>query len=253
MKSTVGVILAAGRGSRMQGLTEAKPKCLLELAGRPLLHWQLDGLRAAGLERVIVVRGYKPELLAGDFETVDNPRWESTNMVQSLLCAAKSLPESTLLVSYSDIVFKSAHVSALLLSKDDIAITYDTEWQKLWGLRNANPLDDAETFREQGGRLLAIGEKPETLDDVQGQYMGLLRFSPRGIAGVRRCVDELPEARADKLDMTSLLRLLLAKGIPIGAVPVHGGWCECDTPKDIELYEQHIAKKGWLHDWRQES
>ncbi|PPD19288.1 MAG: nucleotidyl transferase, partial [Methylobacter sp.] len=36
------IILAAGRGSRMKDLTEACPKCLVKLRGRPLLAWQLE-------------------------------------------------------------------------------------------------------------------------------------------------------------------------------------------------------------------
>ncbi len=250
LSKPVGLVLAAGRGSRMRDLTDMKPKCLLELAGRPLLHWQLGALREAGLERIVVVRGYKAELLSGAFETVDNPRWQSTNMVQSLLCAAEKLRGETLLVSYADIVYKAGHVVDLLASEGDIAITYDTQWRQLWSLRNANPLDDAETFREQDGLVAEIGGRPHTLDEVQGQYMGLLRFSPEGMEKVFRYVGMLPPDRADKLDMTSLLRGLLATGSPIAAVPVRGGWCECDTSGDIALYEQQLMKEGWSHDWR---
>ena len=82
-----GIILAAGRGSRMKELTAEKPKCLLELAGKPLLHWQLAAMRRAGIEKSLVVRGYAGHCLQGDFETVENPRWENTNMLSSLLCA----------------------------------------------------------------------------------------------------------------------------------------------------------------------
>ena len=59
------IILAAGRGSRMKELTEEKPKCLVELAGKPLLHWQLSALRAAQHERILVVRGYASSCIHG--------------------------------------------------------------------------------------------------------------------------------------------------------------------------------------------
>ena len=65
MTTPTAIILAAGRGSRMRELTDTKPKCLLELAGRPLLHWQLDALRDAGVERIVLVRGYAAHTLVG--------------------------------------------------------------------------------------------------------------------------------------------------------------------------------------------
>lgn len=250
MSETVGIILAAGRGSRMKGLTEAVPKCLLELGGRTLLHWQTEALKAAGLSRIIIVTGYRGDLLQGSFECLENSRWAETNMVQTLMCALPALRGASALVSYADIVYRPDHVKALLAAKEDIAVTYDRDWQALWSLRNENPLNDAETFLADKGRLLEIGGRPESLDQVQGQYMGLLRFSPAGQKIVADYVGSLSREKADKLDMTSLLRALLSAGVNIGAVPVSGGWCECDTENDIMLYEQKMAAGVWSHDWR---
>ena len=250
MTESLAVILAAGRGSRMKALTQTKPKCLLSLAGKALLYWQLESLRAAGIERVVVVRGYLAELVSGDFESIDNPRWASTNMVQSLYCAFERFPASQLLISYSDIVYKPEHVRVLLACKADIAITYDRDWLALWRLRNENPLDDAESFRAENGYLQDIGRRPESLEEVQGQYMGLLRFSPVGIAWAMEYIQGLSSRERDVLDMTSLLRGLLQAQRPIAALSVSGGWCECDTENDIHIYEQAIMTEGWLHDWR---
>ncbi len=251
MNETVGVILSAGRGSRMKSLTDQKPKCLLELAGQPLLHWQLAALRQAGLKRIVVVRGYRAETLVGDFETAENPRWEQTNMVQTLLCALPTVGPRSIVVSYADIVYKPDHIRALMVAKGDIALTYDRDWEALWRLRNENPLDDAETFREMDGKLLEIGGKTTDIRDIQGQYMGLLKFTTAGQNTVQNYLNTLPPAVADKLDMTSLLRGLLGLGTAITAVPVSGGWCEADTEEDIHLYEQQLTTPGlWSHDWR---
>lgn len=256
-RDVVGVILAAGRGSRMRELTREHPKCLLRLAGRPLLFWQLDALRAAGVRRILVVRGYLREQLdptalglAPDaFETVDNPHWDQSNMVRTLLCAFPLLGEADALVSYSDIVYAPSHVRALRASQGEIGITYDVRWEGLWRLRNGNPLDDAETFKAREGRLLEIGGRPQRLEDVQGQYMGLLKLSPGGREQIRSHVDGLPAAAADRLDMTALLRDLLAKHVEVSAVAVSGMWCECDTREDIRRYELAKAGGGWEHDW----
>lgn len=258
MSETAGIIVAAGRGSRMKGLTEAVPKCLLELGGRTLLDWQTEALLTAGLSRIIIVTGYRSQLLRDfrsnpggmNFECLENIRWAETNMVQTLMCALPSLSGAAALVSYADIVYKPAHVKALLTANEDIAVTYDRNWRALWSLRNENPLEDAETFRAENGRLVEIGGRPESLAQVQGQYMGLLRFSAAGQEIVTNYVASLSQDKADKLDMTSLLRALLAQGAKIGAMPVDGGWCECDTENDIMLYEEKLEAGEWSHDWR---
>ena len=251
------VILAAGRGSRMREQTNDKPKCLLELAGRPLLFWQLDALRAAGADQILVVRGYCKEKLVperlglepGAFSVADNPRWAETNMLGTLLHADAFIRASGALLSYADIVYHADHVRALAACPHDIAITYDTRWQELWTLRFGDPLLDAETFRAENGLLREIGGKPERLADIAGQYMGLLRVSARGWETVREHCAALGEM-VDKTDMTGFLRRLLAAKIPIGAVPVAGRWCEADNETDLNRYASALAQGGWGHDWR---
>ena len=257
MMDAIGVILAAGRGSRMQTLTQSRPKCLLSLAGRPLLLWQMDALRAAGVRRILVVRGYlahmltprTPDLATADFEPVENPRWDKTNMVQTLLCAFPALAGNDAVISYSDIVYHPSHVTALSRAQGEICITYDSKWEALWRLRNDDPLEDAETFKEHGGRLLEIGARPKSLASVQGQYMGLLKLTSLGRGQIKAYTAALSADEADKLDMTTLLRGLLQQGVPVTAVPVAGKWCECDTPEDIRRYERRRAEGPWEHDW----
>ena len=179
MTTPTAIILAAGRGSRMRELTDTKPKCLLELAGRPLLHWQLDALRDAGVERIVLVRGYAAHTLVGDFETVDNPRWNETNMVQTLLCALPHV-HGDVLVCYADIVYKKEHVQALLRTQGDICLTYDTKWESLWRLRNENPLDDAETFYPKTANCSQLAARHRALIRYTASTWGCSNFPPPG-------------------------------------------------------------------------
>ncbi|PYK48280.1 MAG: nucleotidyl transferase, partial [Verrucomicrobia bacterium] len=57
------LILAAGRGSRMGDLGDDRPKCLIELQGRPLIERQITALRRSGVEEIGVVRGYRAEMI----------------------------------------------------------------------------------------------------------------------------------------------------------------------------------------------
>jgi L-glutamine-phosphate cytidylyltransferase len=248
-----GIILAAGRGSRLGHETDDRPKCLVSLGGRTLLEWQLAALAAAGLDRIVVVGGYRSELLSGDYEVVRNERWASTSVMGTLAKAGEWLAREDSIVSYSDIVYHPDHVRRLLLSEGDIAITYDSAWKALWTERFERPLSDAETFSQQNGRLIDIGAPAQSLADIGGQFMGLLRVTPRGWSQISECWAALSAAEQDRLDMTSMLSRLLRAGIPVRAVAVEGRWCEVDSDKDLALYRRRIAAargEPWSHDWR---
>lgn len=238
------IILAAGRGSRMGTATKQKPKCLAELGGRPLLDWQVGALRRAGVTELAVVRGYCGQLLEnrGADRLFDNPRWSETNMVRSLAAATEWLRAEPCVVSYSDIVYHPSAPQSLAAVSAWLAITYAPRWFDLWSRRFADPLADAETFRlAPDGTVREIGQRPRTVDEVEGQYMGLLKFTPESWAEVERLLAELPAAEGDRLDMTSLLGRLISNGGSITAVPYAGSWGEADNQDDLALYERMLA------------
>lgn len=137
-----------------------------------------------------------------------------------------------------------------MASDAPLAISYDKAWWSLWSARFEDPLLDAESFRQQQGQLITIGERVQYREEIEGQFMGLLKFTPEGWRRVFSLLSNLSSEQVDKLDMTSLLRLLLSQGVPIATVAISGGWVEVDNPSDIVLYERRIAEPGWSHDWR---
>lgn len=249
----IGIILAAGRGSRLGPMTENRPKGLVAVCGRPLIAWQIEALRKAGVSEIALVGGYHHEALEGFGDRVlVNDRWASSNMVVSLGVAGPLLASSPCLVSYSDIVCHSSIPERLMQARGDIAMTYDTDWLALWSKRFSDPLSDAESFRFNGNRLVEIGCRTDRLDDIQGQYMGLTKFTPAGWSEVTRHLSTLPPEQVDRLDMTSMFASLLERNVAIEVVPVSGRWCEVDSQDDLSRYEQELtAGVGrWSHDWR---
>jgi len=142
------IILAAGRGSRMKALTENKPKCLIDVKGKPLIEWQISALREAGINEIAIVTGYKSEMLNSyRLKKFHNPKWAETQMVSSLMCASEWLEHEDCVVSYSDIFYESQAIRLLIECGSEICITYDPNWETLWKQRFEDPLSDAETFR----------------------------------------------------------------------------------------------------------
>jgi L-glutamine-phosphate cytidylyltransferase len=244
-----GIILAAGRGSRMQSLTDNEPKCMVKLDGQMLLDWQEQSLQEAGISDIHLVGGYRAESLPPRFPKFVNTQWNQTNMVSSLLEADSLLSTETCIVSYSDIVYASAHVVELCQAEGDICITYDSDWYDLWSLRFEDPLEDAETFQTENGQLQSIGAKTDSLDDIKGQYMGLLKFTPTGWSAIQGVLSQLTIEQCKKLDMTSLLSMLLQQNISVTAVQVTAKWCEVDSDEDLALYHS-LLDQEWKHNWR---
>jgi len=233
------IILAAGRGSRMKALTDDRPKCMVELQGRALIDWQIDALRTGGIDEIAVVTGYRREaLLSRRLVEFHNAHWETTNMVSSLACAHEWLESAPCIVSYSDIFYSPAAVRSLVDSHADMAITYDVNWRLLWTGRFGDPLLDAETFRiGPDGSVLEIGNKPASVEDVQGQYMGLLRFTPSAWKEIQKIRDLMAPEEQDRMHMTGTLQKVIEAGrIPVTGVPYTGEWGEVDSVLDLKFY-----------------
>jgi len=235
------IILAAGRGSRMGSMTYNKPKCLVEIQGKPLLEWQLDALRKSGINDIAIVTGYKREaLLSYKLKEFYNANWSTTQMVSSLECANEWLKKYQCIVSYSDIFYTSDTVSRLSESDCDLAITYDPNWLDLWSNRFKDPLSDAETFLiNRSGYIEEIGNKPKSIQDIQGQYMGLLKFNPEGWNDFSRFFNNLSNNEKANIHMTKVLnKLILKEDYKIFGVESIGKWGEIDSKHDVEVYNK---------------
>jgi len=239
-------VLAAGHGKRLRPLTNDRPKCLVDLFGRPLLDYQVHAYRAAGLNDVTVVAGHCADAVESRGVPIyRNPDYRETNMVHSLFRAAAAAfrDDDDLLVAYGDIVFVPGVLDALVASHADLGVVVDLGWRELWAYRMDDPLSDAETLvMNADGDIEEIGGRPASYDRIQGQYVGLIRIAGR----IKRrlatffetvCAELDEEGRkAGALEMTTFLQLVADRLMPVRAVPVRHGWLEIDTPRDLERY-----------------
>ena len=205
---------------------------------------QIAALRGGGVSTIGIVRGYLGNMI--DIEDVtyfENPRWAETNMVMSLVAAASWLRSDSVVISYADIFYGRDVVRDLAASSGDLVVAYDRSWRSLWTRRFADPLSDAETFRTDArGNLIDIGRRTTQIDDIEGQYMGLLKFTPQAWRAVEAVLAGVDAKTRDAMDMTTLLRALLNSGFPIGTLGIAGQWGEIDSSGDLELYEKMIRE-----------
>lgn len=235
------VILAAGEGNRLRPYTSDRPKCLVEVENCSLLDHQLDVLRSCGLKRVLVIGGYRADQLErSEFDLQINARYAETNMVWTLFSAEGHL-NGDVLVSYGDIVYSREILEQLLASTADIAITIDLDWEAFWRSRSEDPLEDAESLKlSDDGSIVEVGKKPNTVEEIQGQYMGLMKFSNTGLGWLKSVFHSAQTSKdiqgklPEKAYMTDLIQSTIDAGYRVESVPIHGGWIEVDTVSDLE-------------------
>lgn len=237
------IILAAGRGSRMGGLTATTPKALIKLGGQPLIERQQNSLRAAGCDPIAIVTGYQSQLFDRyAFHRFHNKHWDTTDMVVSLLEADDWLSRYPCIIAYADIFYTADCIRALIQTRDSLAISYDPHWREQWEARFADPLDDAETFALGPGHYLAeIGEKTNNIQDIEGQYMGLIKTTPDGWLLIKETLIHYNKKQLAKIQMTFLLNNLCHQGIKVKAVPCESPWGEIDSASDLAYFEKNGA------------
>lgn len=247
------LILAAGFGSRLMPLTKDNPKCMVEYRNKKIIDYEVSALREAGINEIAVVGGYLFGVLKSYVESqfnikniYQNKNYDKTNMVQTLFCAREFLEScikesQDLVVSYADIVYCVEIVRALMESLEPLSIIVDKDWRKLWEKRFANPLLDAETLKLCGGKVKELGKKPQSYEEIEGQYIGLFKFSHDFLPQVLEFYDKLDRgAIYDGKDfanmyMTSFLQGLIDTFDNARAVEIRGGWCEIDFKSDLEI------------------
>lgn len=235
------IILAAGEGTRLRPYTINRPKCLVDIDGVSLLDRQLSVLMKGGVDPVILIGGYCIDKIMGrHLEVRQNPRYAETNMLWTLFCAEDDL-EGGAIVSYGDIVYSLKNLQSLIQSEADIAVVVDMEWESYWRARNENPLDDAETLKlSSDGGITEIGQRPKSLLEIEAQYIGLMKFSAKGMQILRqhyleaKLLGSLDGKSLEKAYMTDMLQHLINSGVRIDAVKIYGGWVEVDTTQDLE-------------------
>ncbi len=219
------------------------------------MEWSALSLKQAGIQNIHIVSGYQAEKVRAEaaalnINEVNNPDWQSTDMVYSLVLALQHLKLKKFVVVYGDILFHPQHVIDLLECTNDIAMTYDCDWLNLWKLRFEEPMDDAETFKINNGNLYEIGMQPSSLAEIQGQFMGLLLFRPEGVLKLKQALQQIGKLEK-KVQLTQLLQTLIQTKHHIEIVAVRGRWCEIDTQADLHTYRQQLNTPAkWSHDWR---
>ena len=242
---TSAIIIAAGMGTRMEGLTEDKPKCMVEFGNKTLLQRQLEAYRGCGITDISVVRGYLKDKINYDgLRYFENSDYENNNILNSLFYAEKAIT-GHVICAYSDILFDAHVVERALESQHDMSVVVDIDWRGYYDGRRDHPLSEAENIIfDADNKVISAGKIMADKNDVHGEFIGMIKLSPRGTEIFKRHFHRVKELYAgkpfqrakvfEKAYLTDIIQDMADMGVPIHCVIIERGWKEIDTIEDYE-------------------
>lgn len=237
------VILAAGTGSRLRPLTDALPKCLIPVGGRPILYRMIENLIASEIQNILIVTGYRsdqirdallPRFPGITLQFIVNSRFESTNNIYSLWLALKEIHAGPLLLLDSDIVFDRKILDLLVRSGHEDCLAISS--------RHAMGEEEVKVRSGPDGTILAIG-KEVLPGSAAGESIGIERFGQDMLGELKEILDLMivRESRV-QLFYEAAFQKLIDGGRRLYAVDVGDLYSlEIDTPDDLKRARELIG------------
>jgi L-glutamine-phosphate cytidylyltransferase len=236
------VILAGGVGSRLDKLTEGKPKCLVEIGGRPLILHQLEALSDHGVGPVLMVVGYNHEAIRAvvgqRVEYLVNERFRETNSLYSLWLAREWVRGPFVLLN-SDLFFEP-EILARLLEEPGNVLVYDSTSSR--GREQTKV-----AIRER--KVIDLG-KDLPPASARGESLGLLKFEADGAKAILEVAGQQIAGGHEQAWVIDATRAV-CKMVPVYGANVAGlPWTEVDFPHDLEVARSDVWPAIWRGRWR---
>jgi len=236
---TSAIIMAASRGDELRDLTAEKPKTMVDVNGKPILHRLVSQFRKEQIKDITVIRGFgKEHVNAPDVQFVDNDRYASTCELATLNAAVEKL-SGDCIISFGDILFRRYILSSLLEIECDISIAVDGAWTD----RNADRSGFQDLLQASSPHSLDYTTEKVWLEkmgpdfdseSVNGEWIGLLRSTEAGTAAIKKALNDMSKREDfDSLHLYHLLNLLVEQGHKIRVLYIAGHWLDIDNLDDL--------------------
>ncbi len=233
------IILAAGKGSRLNGTAGDLPKCLVRVGEMTLIERQIDSLRWSLIDEIVVVVGFGADsvrLACGpDVEYIENPFYFCTNSLYSLWLARHRLREGFIVMN-SDVLFHPQLLTDLLTAayEDALLVAYNDETTALG--------DEEMKVKVRGGRVVDISKEMNPAE-ADGENVGIVKF---GAAGANLLIKKMEALVAEGNYRAWAPRAFreFAQERALHAIGTRGfPWIEIDFPEDYERAVNEILPK----------
>lgn len=223
------VILAAGRGKRMRELTADLPKPMIEVRGKPVLQYIVEGLRDAGVGKFLIVVGYRAEAVENffgdgsrykiDIQYATQVTQDGTGRVVEL--AKNFAANSPFILAYGDILVDPANYQRIVDLADDVEALISVT-------RGEDVSKGGAVFVNEQMELVDLREKPKPGEPISPWYnAGLYAFRP----SIFDFTAKLKPSPRGEYELTDAIRELAQSGRKVRALELSGEWADVRDPE----------------------
>ena len=230
----LGLILAAGRGTRMGNI--GKPKSLLRMGDTSIIEFQVEFLKKVGIHDILVITGYQSEKIRGVLKNrvkfLNNPKFSETNNLHSMWVAREILHDDFICI-YADLVFHPEILNQCYRSKSDICLMVEP-----------NTREDTMKVKTEGGKVIAVSDDIPT-DQANGNFIGMAKFSKSLAKILFNEISILVKEKNVDVQYPLAIEKMIEKGIKIGYETTNNlPWFNINEQNEFKKSEKIFKKFG---------
>lgn len=228
------IILSAGQGRRLLPLTENTPKCMLAVADKPVLAWQIDALLSVGVDEIIIIAGFQIALIEAliqqryahhKISILFNPFFEVADNLASCWVARHEMNGDFLLLN-GDTLIESA-LLAKVLNSQSVPITLSVD------VKDVYDADDMKVQLDTDGWVKQVSKIVPT-HQVNAESIGLTYFREQGPRIFCQAIESALRHPAELKSWYLSIIDALAKQHLVNSCSIQGHrWCEIDFIEDL--------------------
>ncbi len=233
------VVSAAGQGTRMLELSKDRSKHLIAVSKRPFLAYLLDNIVNAGYTEIILVVGFREEMIREFLKTYDAKGAVITIVNQFEILGPKEKEYGTAcpIKCVKNVVGNESFISLCgdnFYSVEDLkAMNTEDDLNYVAGLKSDHP-EKFGVLIEEDGFLQEIKEKPQ---EFVGNLINtsLYKFTSE----IFKAVFEIQKSPRGEYEITDAITLL-AKEKKVKVKPMTGFWMDFGRPEDVEKFSKFL-------------
>ena len=230
------MIFAAGLGTRLKPLTDTLPKALVPLAGKTLLQWQIEKLKAAGIRDIVVNIHHFPDMIINYLKDNDNfgCNIQVSDERDMLLETGGGLRKAEALLGSEVQEFRSSNEGILICNVDilsnidiptllqaynpnemGVVVVSERETQRYLLFNEENRLCGWTNIATGEVRPTSFASSPNSLIASQLAFSGMQVLNPR----IFDCMDEVVKQKGEKFSLIDLYLSIAEKEILRAYIP----------------------------------
>lgn len=227
------VVLAAGEGVRLRPLTENRPKHMIKIAGKPILEYCLEAIRACGVRDVVIVVNYMADKIRDYFGSGEKIglnieyAWQKSIIgTGNAVTAAEPYVDGDFILVYGDLLFTAEALEKVLKTHKDKAPT-----ATMAVVQVENPEEFGIVETAEGGTVKRIIEKPRREEAPSKMAnAGIYVFSE----GIFKKAREIKASSRGEWEITDAIAFMINDGACIltAEIPI-SEWCDVGRPWDL--------------------